>query len=42
MEQGEFLLLLKVVKTGIPGLDELVSGGFPQGRVSLVVGGPIV
>ncbi len=33
-------MLLKVIKTGIPGLDELVSGGFPQSRVVLVVGGP--
>ena len=28
------------VATGIQGLDELVSGGFPEGRVILVVGGP--
>ncbi|MCW3981366.1 MAG: AAA family ATPase [Candidatus Bathyarchaeota archaeon] len=28
------------VTTGIPGLDELVDGGFPQGRVVLVIGGP--
>ena len=26
--------------TGIEGLDELISGGFPKGRVILVVGGP--
>ena len=26
--------------TGIEGLDELISGGFPQGRVILVLGGP--
>ncbi len=26
--------------TGIQGLDELVSGGFPKGRVILVAGGP--
>lgn len=26
--------------TGIPGLDELIGGGFPEGRVSLVIGGP--
>ncbi len=28
------------VPTGIPGLDELISGGFPKGRVVLVLGGP--
>jgi len=28
------------VATGIPGLDDLVDGGFPQGRVVLVIGGP--
>lgn len=28
------------VATGIQGLDELISGGFPQGRTILVVGGP--
>jgi len=28
------------VPTGIEGLDELISGGFPQGRVVLVLGGP--
>lgn len=26
--------------TGIEGLDELISGGFPRGRVILVLGGP--
>ncbi|MEM3727542.1 MAG: ATPase domain-containing protein [Candidatus Bathyarchaeia archaeon] len=26
--------------TGIPGLDEMLSGGFPKGRVILVMGGP--
>ena len=30
----------KRVATGIPGLDELVGGGFPEGRVILVIGGP--
>ena len=28
------------MQTGIEGLDELVSGGFPKDRVILVVGGP--
>ncbi len=26
--------------TGIPGLDSLIDGGFPEGRVVLVIGGP--
>jgi KaiC/GvpD/RAD55 family RecA-like ATPase len=30
----------KKVTTGISGLDELVDGGFPEGRVILVIGGP--
>ncbi len=40
------LVFLKVsdlserLPTGIEGLDELVSGGFPRGRVILVLGGP--
>ncbi len=28
------------VPTGIEGLDEMISGGFPKGRVILVLGGP--
>jgi len=28
------------VPTGVEGLDEMVSGGFPRGRVILVIGGP--
>jgi circadian clock protein KaiC len=28
------------VPTGVEGLDELISGGFPRGRVILVLGGP--
>jgi len=28
------------IPTGVPGLDELISGGFPKGRVILVLGGP--
>lgn len=30
----------KKISTGINGLDELVGGGFPEGRTILVVGGP--
>ena len=30
----------KKIATGINGLDELVDGGFPEGRVILVIGGP--
>ena len=28
------------VSTGVEGLDELMSGGFPRGRIVLVLGGP--
>jgi circadian clock protein KaiC len=28
------------VPSGVPGLDELISGGFPKGRVILIIGGP--
>jgi circadian clock protein KaiC len=31
---------VQTVPTGIQGLDELISGGFPKGRVILVLGGP--
>ncbi|MGA9387368.1 MAG: ATPase domain-containing protein, partial [Candidatus Bathyarchaeia archaeon] len=30
----------KKIPSGIGGLDELVGGGFPEGRVILIVGGP--
>jgi len=30
----------KKIATGISGLDELVGGGIPEGRVILVIGGP--
>ena len=32
--------MTEVVASGIQGLDDLISGGFPDGRVILVVGGP--
>ena len=32
--------MFRVVKTGVPGLDELMSGGFPGDRVILLIGGP--
>jgi KaiC/GvpD/RAD55 family RecA-like ATPase len=32
--------LIDRTPTGIPGLDEILSGGFPRGRVILLVGGP--
>jgi len=32
--------LPETVPTGIEGLDEMISGGIPQGRVVLVLGGP--
>lgn len=28
------------INTGIGGLDELIGGGFPEGRVILIIGGP--
>ena len=31
---------MRRVSTGIEGLDELIGGGFPEGRIILVVGGP--
>jgi KaiC/GvpD/RAD55 family RecA-like ATPase len=40
MVNGEGHLSESRVSTGIRGLDELVRGGFPKGRVILVVGGP--
>jgi KaiC/GvpD/RAD55 family RecA-like ATPase len=33
-------MLPRKISSGISGLDELVGGGFPEGRVVLVVGGP--
>ena len=32
--------MLESVATGVEGLDELLSGGFPRGRVVLLLGGP--
>ena len=32
--------MFKIVETGIPGLNELLSGGFPEERVILLIGGP--
>jgi len=32
--------MVKKISTGVPGLDELIDGGFPEGRVVLVIGGP--
>ena len=32
--------MLENVPTGVEGLDELIDGGFPRGRVVLVLGGP--
>lgn len=37
--EGE-VALSENVGTGIQGLDDLISGGFPKGRTILVVGGP--
>ena len=30
--------MLERIKTGIPGLDELLGGGFPKGKVVMVSG----
>ncbi|MCK4247781.1 MAG: circadian clock protein KaiC, partial [Methanomicrobia archaeon] len=29
---------MNVIKTGVPGLDEMLTGGIPQGRTILVTG----
>ena len=31
---------VSTIPTGIEGLDEMISGGFPKGRVILILGGP--
>jgi KaiC/GvpD/RAD55 family RecA-like ATPase len=33
-------MLSKKIPSGVDGLDELIGGGFPEGRVILIVGGP--
>ncbi len=33
-------MVIKKVETGIPGLDTMLRGGFPEGRMILVMGGP--
>src|SRR5260370_27474505 len=37
---GGEILPLKKCPTGIPGLDEISSGGLPRGRTTIVCGGP--
>jgi len=32
--------LIEQIPSGIPGLDEMLRGGFPKGRTILVIGGP--
>jgi circadian clock protein KaiC len=32
--------LSELIATGVQGLDELLNGGFPKGRVILIIGGP--
>ncbi len=32
--------MVRKMETGIPGLDEMLRGGFPEGRMILVMGGP--
>ncbi len=31
---------MKLISTGVKGLDEMLRGGFPEGRIVLVTGGP--
>jgi KaiC/GvpD/RAD55 family RecA-like ATPase len=31
---------IATISTGVPGLDEMMSGGFPKGRIILIIGGP--
>ena len=33
-------MAIRKVETGIPGLDKMLQGGFPEGRMILVTGGP--
>ncbi|RLF78475.1 recombinase, partial [Thermococci archaeon] len=40
MYVGEILKTLDRVSTGIPGLDDLIGGGFIPGRVYLISGPP--
>lgn len=33
-------MVIKKVDTGITGLDKMLQGGFPEGRIALIMGGP--
>ena len=39
-QSGRRMPMVDRTPTGIPGLDEILTGGFPRGRVILLVGGP--
>jgi KaiC/GvpD/RAD55 family RecA-like ATPase len=39
-ELSIFVLKSEHAPTGIPGLDEILGGGYPRGRVILITGGP--
>ncbi len=39
-ELSIFVLKSEHVPSGIPGLDEILGGGYPRGRVILITGGP--
>jgi len=40
MEDYKRMSRLRTVPTGVKGLDEMLGGGFPEGRVILLYGGP--
>lgn len=33
--------MIKKVKTGIPGMDEILHGGIPERNIVLISGGPV-
>src|SRR3954449_2230475 len=40
MREGSFTMETNVAATGIPGLDYILMGGFPRGRIYLIQGDP--
>ena len=39
-ENSDMMGTIERVKTGVPGLDEIISGGFPKGTITLISGPP--